>query len=187
MGAFALSMERRSMKEYLVTAQEMKRYDANTIGEFGMSGLVLMERAALCTVEELQRACGSIPCRVLVAAGCGNNGGDGLAVGRLLLLAGYEVTFVMPGDGGRCTEETGRQITVLERYGAHIFSTMQDGEYDIVVDALFGVGLSRDVAGIWREAVAWINRSSAFVCSVDIPSGIDADRSEEHTSELQSL
>lgn len=175
MGAFALSMERRSMKEYLVTAQEMKRYDANTIGEFGMSGLVLMERAALCTVEELQRACCSVPCRVLVAAGCGNNGGDGLAVGRLLLLAGYEVTFVMPGDGGRYTEETGRQITVLERYGAHIFSTMQDGEYDIVVDALFGVGLSRDVAGIWREAVAWINRSSAFVCSVDIPSGIDAD------------
>ena len=47
MGAFALSMERRSMKEYLVTAQEMKRYDANTIGEFGMPGLVLMERAAL--------------------------------------------------------------------------------------------------------------------------------------------
>lgn len=44
------------MKEYLVTAQEMKRYDANTIGEFGMPGLVLMERAALCTVEELQRA-----------------------------------------------------------------------------------------------------------------------------------
>lgn len=165
------------MKEYLVTAEEMKRYDANTMREFHMPGLVLMERAALCTVEELQRVCGKKPCRVLVAAGSGNNGGDGLAVGRLLMLKGYEVTFVMPGEGGyeRCTEETRRQIDILRGYGARIFSRMGEGEYDIVVDALFGVGLSRDVEGIWREAVEWIDRSGAFVCSVDIPSGLDAD------------
>lgn len=165
------------MKEYVVTAREMKRYDANTIELFKVPGLVLMERAALCTVEELKRVCGNTPCRVLVAAGRGNNGGDGLAVGRLLMLEGYEVTFVMPGEGGYegCTEETRRQIDILQGYGAHIFSTMREGEYDIVVDALFGVGLSRAVEGIWRTAAEWINRSGAFVCSVDIPSGIDAD------------
>lgn len=165
------------MKEYLVTAKEMKRYDANTMRVFRMPGLVLMERAALCTVEALQRVCGKRPCRVLVAAGLGNNGGDGLAVGRLLMLEGYEVTFVMPEEGGyeRCTEETRRQIDILRGYGAQIFSRMGEGEYDIVVDALFGVGLSRSLEGIWREAVEWINHSGAFVCSVDIPSGVDAD------------
>lgn len=165
------------MKQYLVTAEEMKRYDANTIERFHIPGLLLMERAALATVEELQRLYGKVPCKVLVMAGCGNNGGDGLAVGRLLMLQGYEVTFVMPGEGilGRCTEETRQQISILQGYQAQIFSTIREGEYDIVVDAVFGVGLSRPVEGIWQDAIQWINRSNAFVCSVDIPSGIQAD------------
>lgn len=165
------------MKQYLVTAKEMKRYDANTIEKFHIPGLLLMERAALVTVEELRRLTGGGPCRVLALAGSGNNGGDGLAVGRLLMLQGYDVTFVMPGEGAfdRCTEETRRQIEILHGYGARIFSTMQESEYDIIIDAAFGVGLSRTVEGIWKDVIQWVNQSSAFVCSVDIPSGIDAD------------
>lgn len=165
------------MKQYLVTAGEMKRYDANTTEIFHMPGLLLMERAALATVEELQQLYGDVPCKVLVVAGYGNNGGDGLAVGRLLMLQGYEVAFVLPGEetGSRCTEETRQQIAILQGYGARIFSTIQEDEYDIVVDAVFGVGLSRPVEGFWKDAIQWINRSGAFVCSVDIPSGISAD------------
>lgn len=165
------------MKQYLVTAEEMKRYDAPTIERFHMPGLLLMERAALATVEELQNMYGKTPCRVLVLAGRGNNGGDGLAVGRLLMLQGYEVCFVIPGEKSyeRCTEETRRQIDILHAYQAQIFSTIQESEYDIVIDALFGIGLSRPVEGIWKDAIQWINRSGALVCSVDIPSGIDAD------------
>ena len=72
------------MKEYLVTASQMKRYDTNTIEKCHIPALVLMERSALVTVEELRRVCGNHPYRVLVVAGGGNNGGDGLAVGRLL-------------------------------------------------------------------------------------------------------
>lgn len=112
---------------------------------------------------------------MLVAAGGGNNGGDGLAVGRLLMLQGYAVTFVVPADEGHCTVQTARQMDILREYGCRIFSTMQDGEYDIVIDALFGIGLSRPVEGIYAEMIAWINRSGAYVCSVDIPSGIQAD------------
>lgn len=165
------------MKQYLVTAEEMKRYDANTVREYHMPGLLLMERAALATVEELQRMRGNEPCRVLVVAGRGNNGGDGLAIGRLLMLQGYRVTFVMPGEGtyARCTEEARRQIDILQAYQAHIFSRLPEGEYDIVIDAVFGVGLSRPLEGIWMDIIQWINRCEAFVCSVDIPSGIHAD------------
>lgn len=171
------SDKEQNMKHYLVTAEEMRQYDANTIEQFHMPSLLLMERAALVTVEELQRMCGKASCRVLVLAGRGNNGGDGLAVGRLLMLQGYEVTFVLPGEDfyERCSEETRRQIDILYGYGACIFSRMQDGEYDIVIDAIFGIGLSRDVEGIWKESIQWINGSGAWVCSVDIPSGIDAD------------
>ena len=171
------------MKQYLVTAKEMKRYDTNTIEKYHMPGLLLMERAALVTVEELQRLRGSAPCRILVVSGRGNNGGDGLAIGRLLMLQGYEVTFVIPceksyGNPPACTEETRHQIDILHAYQAQIFSTMQEGEYDIVIDAIFGIGLSRPVAGIWQEIIQWINKSNAFVCSVDIPSGIHADTGE---------
>ena len=163
------------MRQYVVTASQMKQYDANTISKYKIPSLILMERAALVTVEELIRACGSEPCRTAVLAGCGNNGGDGLAVGRLLMLQGYKVTFVLLGDEAKCTEETAGQICILREYGAQIFSTIQDGEYDIVIDALFGVGLSRNVDGIYRDAIEWINASNAYVCSVDIASGISAD------------
>ena len=165
------------MMQYLVTAEEMKQYDANTIRKFHMPGLLLMERAALVTVEEIQRVCGEDPCKVLVIAGCGNNGGDGLAAGRLLMLQGYEVTFVMPDidNSSRCTEETKTQIDILHGYQAQIFSMIQDDEYDIVIDAVFGVGLSRPVEGSWGDIIQWINRHSAFVCSIDIPSGVQAD------------
>lgn len=165
------------MLQYLVTAKEMKQYDANTIRKFHMPGMLLMERAALVTVEEVRRVYGEKLCKVLVIAGRGNNGGDGLAVGRLLMLQGYEVTFVMPGGDGcsRCTEETKRQIDILHGYGAHIFSMIQEGEYDIVIDALFGVGLSRPVEGILQDVIQWINCQRTFVCSIDIPSGIHAD------------
>lgn len=163
------------MMQYLVTAEEMRQYDENTIRKFHMPGLLLMERAALVTVEEIRRVYGEDPCKVLVIAGCGNNGGDGLAAGRLLMLQGYEVTFVMPDNGNGCTEETKRQIDILQGYQAQIFSTIQDDEYDIVIDAVFGVGLSRPVEGIWGDVILWINRQDAFVCSIDIPSGIQAD------------
>lgn len=166
------------MKQYLVTASEMKQYDTNTIEKFRMPSLILMERAALVTVEEIQKAWGNRPCRVLAAAGCGNNGGDGLAIGRLLMLEGYDVTFVLIGAQDKCSEETKRQVQIVQEYSAQIFSTIQNGEYDIVIDAVFGVGLSRPVEGICRDAIRWINHSGARVCSVDIPSGIRADTGE---------
>ena len=77
------------MKEYLVTASQMKQYDRNTIDFHHMPSLLLMERAALKTVESLQGVLGKEHKHVLGAAGGGINGGDGLAVGRLLLLQGY--------------------------------------------------------------------------------------------------
>ena len=166
------------MKQYVVTASEMKRYDHNTIEKYLLPSLLLMERAALVTVEELQRMRGKQPCKVLVMAGCGNNGGDGLAIGRLLMLQGYDVTCTLLGNEDKCTEETTRQICILREYGARIFSTIQDAEYDIVIDAIYGIGLSRAVEGISLEAVKWMNGSRAYVCSVDIPSGIRADTGE---------
>lgn len=161
---------------YLVSGNEMKEYDSNTIERLGMSALVLMERAALATVEEIVRRKPGRH-RILAIAGCGNNGGDALAVGRLLALAGQEVVFVLIGDKDRCSTETNSQIVILRKYGFPIQSKMKKGEYDIIVDGLFGIGLSREVSGEYEEVIEYVNRTGhegALVCSVDIPSGIHA-------------
>lgn len=161
--------------EYLVTRAEMKRYDDNTITHLKIPSVVLMERAALVTVEQIRKEKGNGAFHVLVAAGCGNNGGDGLAVGRLLMLQGCSVDFVFLGAYERCSRETMLQIDILAQYGCKIFDRIPECEYDIVVDALFGIGLSREIEGIYKEAVSTINTKCAYVCAVDIPSGIDAD------------
>lgn len=103
------------MKEYLVTAAQMKQYDKNTIDIHRIPSLLLMERAALVTVEAIQNVLGKEPKRVVVVAGGGNNGGDGLAVGRLLLLAGYQVDFILLSAPERCTEETKRQLAIFAK------------------------------------------------------------------------
>lgn len=161
--------------EYLVTQSEMKQYDNNTIGLLKMPSIVLMERAALVTVSQLRREKGNADYRVLVAAGCGNNGGDGLAIGRLLMLEGCKVDYVLIGERDKCSKETALQLEILKEYGHSPYDRIPQSEYDIVIDAVFGVGLSRNVEGIYRDAIQRINELDAYVCAVDIPSGINAD------------
>lgn len=161
--------------EYLVTQAEMKQYDKNTTEYLKMPSAVLMERAALVTVEELLNEKGGIPGKALIVAGCGNNGGDGLAVGRLLMQRGWKVDCVLLGTYEKCSKETALQLEILAQYGIKPYDRIPKAEYDIVIDAIFGIGLTRNVEGIYQDAVDTINGSGAYVCSIDIPSGVDAD------------
>ncbi len=160
--------------EYLVTQSEMKKYDNSTIEELKIPSVVLMERAALVTAAQLRKEKGNAKLRVLVVSGCGNNGGDGFAIGRLLMLEGCEVDFVLLGSRDKCSSETALQLEILEKYGYEPYDRIPGNEYDIVIDAIFGIGLSRNAEGIYKEAIDQINRTGAYICAVDIPSGIDA-------------
>ena len=113
--------------------------------------------------------------RVLIAAGGGNNGADGIAIGRLLLQEGYDVSFYLTSSEEKAGELLKLQLHAAKAYGAVICDTIPDGEYDIIVDALFGIGLCRPAEGIYREAIEWINAQDAFVLAVDLPSGIETD------------
>ena len=92
---------------YLVTAQEMKQYDKNTIEYLGIPGPVLMERAALAAEDFLKERFDAVKERtkVLIFAGMGNNGGDGLALARLLAADGYTVAVRLVGDPEKATEQ----------------------------------------------------------------------------------
>lgn len=166
--------------EKIVTAEEMKLYDSYTIEKTGIPSMVLMERAAMAVCACIEERTGK-GVRVLVAAGTGNNGGDGLAVGRILAERGGKVTFFMPGikeAEKKASKETGQQLKIIKNLGFSIHGNLPKQEYDIVIDALFGIGLTREITGAYREAVEEMNRLSAegaYIVSIDIPSGICAD------------
>ena len=160
----------------VVTAAEMKALDHNTIQKAGLSSLVLMERAALKTAEEImQRLKDRGKEKILVVCGTGNNGGDGLAIARLLHLQGIRTWYYVAGKEERMTAETAGQLRTAEYYQVPRVHNLKPDEYTTIVDAIFGVGLSRPVEGKYAELISAMNQTSAYKVAVDIPSGIDSD------------
>lgn len=152
----------------------MKAADQYTIGILGIPSLELMERAAESCVKvmkelqlDLSHAC--------IVCGSGNNGGDGFAIGRILLESGHRVTAVMAGNREHCTEECKAQLRFFEDAGGIVGYELPEQEYSIIVDALFGVGLSRDIEGRYLSILDDMNRAEAIKFAVDIPSGVSAD------------
>ena len=160
--------------ELLVTGNQMKKLDTFTIQEMGVPSLVLMERAGLAVYDEMLRE-GFPLTRTLVLCGGGNNGADGVVIARLLFLAGYDVDVCILGNPDHFTEEMKKQIEIGKNYGISFVNTFLPNEYTTIVDAVLGVGLSREVSGKYKDAILLINDCQGKVVSVDIPSGISAD------------
>lgn len=160
--------------EFLLNAVQMKQYDYDTIHKIGIPSLVLMERAALCVVEEMHRF-GCSMSSVLVVCGAGNNGGDGFAVARILDEQGVRVRVAFVGREEAMSDETLTQRKICENCGIKISSNYTQYEYTTIVDAIFGIGLSRDVEGRFADVIEWMNQQDACRVSVDIPSGIETD------------
>ena len=164
--------------KYLLSADEMKEYDRNTIETIGMDAGILMERAALCARDHILQS-GISPRTAYVLAGYGNNGADGLALARLLAEEGYLVEVKTVGNAARRTPMWSRQRSILEHYPEVRFVDGPSKEcYGVVVDALFGVGLSREVTGDYQEAIAEANQLQGYKCALDIPSGIHGTTGE---------
>lgn len=183
--------------EYLLTAAEMAAADRTTSEKIGIPSIVLMERAALAVAKAVQEdfpdASGT---EILVIAGKGNNGADALAAGRILLDAGYGVTFYSLDDGrDQKTDLSGEsfldiQRGILEAYGCRVFFGLPRNEHpDAVIDGIFGTGLSRAVSGKAEEAIRIVNclkERGARIYSVDIPSGVSATTGERLGAAVQA-
>lgn len=165
----------------IVTCSRMKALDAATIQEKGVPSCVLMERAALKTVEELKKG---FPLeahkeRVLVVCGSGNNGGDGIAIARILHLEGIWADYYLAGSVEHMTEETKQQYRIAVNYQVRRVHNPKWDEYTTIVDAIFGVGLARPVEGRYKEIIRRMNQADAWKVAVDIPSGVDGDTGRE--------
>jgi NAD(P)H-hydrate epimerase len=170
----------------LVSAAEMKELDRSTIEDHGIPSAVLMERAALAAVDVLRSEDFDLT-RVVCVCGPGNNGGDGVAIARLLHIEGHTTSVVMVGDPRKRSEDTRLQLSVAESYGVAVTQAADALESDTlagattVVDAVFGIGGGRAPAGVFLDAVRQINRAGAAgaeVLAVDIASGLSADTGE---------
>lgn len=161
--------------KYILNSREMKQCDENTMQRRGMLSAVLMERAALATMQEIVKRYPDPATKVLVVCGSGNNGGDGVAVARLLYLKGYNVTIYFAGNREKATEETKRQMFIAEQYGVEISDEYPKDIVDVIVDALFGIGLSREVTGKYAEILQKMTEQDGYKVAVDIASGISAD------------
>lgn len=158
---------------YIIDGKMMKAADSYTIGTIGIPSPVLMERAALKVVETARRENKDLS-KSLIICGSGNNGGDGFAVGRILLEQGCQVTAVLAGNPEHCTDETSLQMRIFCAVGGKIESEIPEDSYTAVFDAVFGIGLSRKIEGRYADILNRMNQINACKIAVDIPSGIDA-------------
>ena len=158
---------------YLPDSEQMKKADSYTINQLGIPSLELMERAALSCVDVLEEKKLDLS-NVLIVCGSGNNGGDGFAIARLLLGKGCSVKVVFAGKMESRSAETKQQMEWFAESGGTFVNEYEQDEYTVVIDALFGVGLNRDIKGTYGELIEKMNETSGYKFAVDTPSGICA-------------
>ena len=194
----AKKLRREGYVTGILSGKEMKEFDARSIKGYGIPSLVLMERAAMAVAEKAEEILEKEEAgTVWSVCGFGNNGADGVAAARMLFLKGYDVKIVFPQRDGKGSKELEAQLNVVKRLGIPVM-TAEDlpdlvekkipaqpfrkaGERKrscrgVILDAIFGIGLSRNVEGAYRKLIRWINgQEDMKVIAVDIPSGISSD------------
>ena len=171
----------------ILTADEMAQVDRRAIEEIGVPSLVLMENAAIGVADALAERYPDAQ-SAAVFCGPGNNGGDGLAIARHLDARGYRCRVILVTRGGRPKGDAGIQLEILEKLGHTVESLGPDddvdallaacADLDLLVDALFGTGLSRPLEGHFADLVRGLERLPSPIVAVDIPSGLDGSRGE---------
>ncbi len=161
----------------LLTAAEMSRADELTIAA-SVPGLTLMENAGRAVADDAQRMA-SPGARVTVLCGPGNNGGDGFVAARLLRERGFGVDVALLGSREALKGDAAAMASAWTGSTMPLVATAADSA-DLVIDALFGAGLSRPLDGAAAEIAAHINATSQPVLAVDVPSGVDGSTGEIH-------
>lgn len=159
----------------VVCAKQMRAYEQERFSDGRASSLIWMERAAA-GVDQLLRARYGQK-RVLVVCGGGNNGGDGFALLRLLNTRGVDCAGVLLSEPDRLAGDARtnylRALDCGVRFSFDLTKELISG-YDVLVDAMFGTGLSRAISGVFEDAVLRMNASEKPIVAVDLPSGVDA-------------
>jgi hydroxyethylthiazole kinase-like uncharacterized protein yjeF len=173
----------------ILTFREMKEIDRTTIEDIGIPGPVLMENAGLQVTRVLKKKFPRIRDeRILIVAGKGNNGGDGLVVARHLFNMGAEPEVLLLASKDEVKGDAALNLAIALKFGIPVTEVRTPQEWKrrrrdvfhatVIVDALFGTGLLKPLEGLHARAVEDINRAGGFKIAVDIPSGLSSDTFE---------
>lgn len=175
----------------LLKADEMKNIDARATSEFGIPSLILMENAGLRTLEVIEDILGQTKNQmIIILAGKGNNGGDGLVIARHLINSGAVVETYLTGQVEELTHDSRINYEILVKMGARILPLSSEEDLDrmmlslmnadLIVDALYGIGFKGSLNQFDSRLVKMVNWCRAPVVAVDIPSGVEADTGRVH-------
>lgn len=173
----------------ILTSAQMRAIDRAAIEGLGIPGVVLMENAGLRIARAIRDRFPDLGCeRVVIVAGKGNNGGDGFVVARHLANSGARPEVVLLAGRDEVRGDAAINLAVALHMGLPVVEVRDAAAWKkarvgvlgatVVVDALFGTGLDKPLAGLFAAAVEDINRSKAFKVAVDIPSGLSSDTFE---------
>ena len=172
----------------VLSANQIREADAYTIKHEPISSIDLMERAAQVCVEWLV-AQFEKTFEFTVVCGPGNNGGDGLAIARLLRKAGYQTDVILMSNSKKSTSDYEINLSRLEKMGdvrclsieeGSVLDLVENGPNRVWVDAIFGSGLSRSITGFIGQVIQEINQSGLPIISIDIPSGLFSEDNTEN-------
>ncbi len=182
----------------VVKAWQMKEIDKRAIEEYGIPGMVLMENAGIRTVEVIEEILDGVEGKtIVIIAGSGNNGGDGLVIARHLINAGGQVyTFVM-GQEEELTPDTLTNYQIIKHMASNLTLLKNEEDLDklmlallsadLVVDSIYGIGFKGKLNDFDSKVATMINWGKAPVVAVDIPSGVEADTGKVQNVAVQAL
>jgi NAD(P)H-hydrate epimerase len=161
-----------------LTREQAREIDRVASEEFHIPGLLLMENAAIGIAAAAAELLGDRPQgAVAIVCGPGNNGGDGLAAARHLANRGMDVRLHFPLPAEACPDgsDAATNLAIVRAMGLPLCEDMALGRPALVIDALLGTGLQREVRDPLRSAIRAVNAASCPVLAVDLPSGLDAN------------
>jgi len=176
-----------------ITVQQMMQIEENG-HRMGFLRKFMMENAGAASVKRLIEKFGDIKSKnVLVFAGLGNNGGDGLVIARHLSGYGSNVTVFLLGEADNIrSEECSWNWNLLEKMKSVKLFTggnldhLNNLEFDIIIDAVLGTGISGKIREPQASAITFVNKSNAFKLAVDVPSGVDPDTGNKNSPHVIS-
>lgn len=181
----------------VLKAEEMKRIDKKATDEYGILGIVLMENAGIRTVEVITEMLEGIEDKkIVVVAGKGNNGGDGLVIARQLINGGAEAVVFVMAEPEDFTADTRINYEILQKMKVNICRLYKQedvdrfakiiGEAELIVDSIYGIGFKGLLSDFEADVINMINQSRVPVIAVDIPSGVEADTGKVHNTAVKA-
>ena len=168
----------------VMTRNGCKELDRYAINEVGIPSIVLMENAA----NEVFKKVVNLDGKFIIFCGNGNNGGDGLAIARKLILEERDVCIVIVSENDRYSTDFLTNVNILKKLTKNFIHirNIEDidllkevsSSYRVAIDCIFGVGLNRVLDGFYTKVINYINGNWEFVISIDVPSGLNCENGE---------